>query len=341
MRLIFAGCLMVLVFWSSVGSQEPADQRVLTDSMIDARSLWAPPTETLKKIRSACGSLQGQALSDCFITAMKEEGARPEALAFARKIGGLAYMEGFLEAGWVDVAYVVYPFRANENYGWFLVNGSPGLIDVDDPVHRSRAVLEKDTQYRALAKKHPALTVWPGERSPNSVPMMRELRNRAQRFVVGYRMTDGCRTCAYLGMAWIAFDFTKNGTFVGTKFLGIEKTPRQAAPRAPSDTVEQGLTNPLRPVEAKAGERFVIVLGANHTTGYRWEMVGSVDGNILELVGSVYEPSKDEKTGAGGRELWTFAAKSAGKTRISFQYVRPWEKQTGKAKTTSFEIIIR
>lgn len=341
MKSILAGLFMILVLWNSVGAPQQADQPAPSRSSIDAQAVWAPRTESLKKIRSACGANQGQALRDCFLTGMKEEGASPQAQAFARRLGGLAYMEGFFEAGVIDIAYTVYPFRANENHGWFLVNGSPDLIDVDDPAHPSRAGLEKDTLYRTLSKTYPGITLWPDDRSPNSVPTMKELRDRAQRFVISYRLTDGCRGCAYLGTAWIAFDFAQNGLFLGTRFLGVERTPRQAAPRIPTDTVEQGLTNPKRPVETRSGETFVILLGANHTTGYRWELVGSLNKDVLEPLGSAYESLSEGKPGEGGREVWSFAAKNAGTTKVVFQYVRPWEKQAGKAKTISFDIVVR
>lgn len=169
---------------------------------------------------------------------------------------------------------------------------------------------------------------------------MKGLRGQGQRFVVSYRVTNGCRACEYLGTAWFAFDFEQGGKFMGTKFLGIEKAPRQSAAMSQGASVEQGFTNPKKPIEVTAGQRFIIVLGANHTTGYRWELTNDGDKNIVELVGSEYKVSDEGKVGSGGREVWTFLAKSPGKTRISFRYVRPWEKEAG-AKTTSFEIVIQ
>lgn len=169
---------------------------------------------------------------------------------------------------------------------------------------------------------------------------MKGLRGQGQRFVVSYRITKGCRACDYLGTAWFAFDFEQSGKFTGTKFLGIEKIPRQSAAMTQSASVEQGFTNPKKSVEARVGQRFIIVLGANHTTGYRWEIANDGDKNIVELVGSEYKVTDDGKVGSGGREIWTFVARNQGKTKISFRYVRPWEKEAG-VKTTSFEIVIQ
>ena len=63
---------------------------------------------------------------------MKKAGASPAALAFTRRTGSQAYLRALREAGNVDVALAIYPFRANENEVWLLVNGDPPLIDVDD-----------------------------------------------------------------------------------------------------------------------------------------------------------------------------------------------------------------
>jgi predicted secreted protein len=272
---------------------------------------------------------------------MKDEGASTQAMAFAGRMDNLAYMTRFLETGRVDVAYVEWPFRANENYSWFIVNGAPDLIDVDDPAYRAKTGFEKDARYTSLAKIYPRLALWPDDRSEKSIPMVKSLKGQGQRFVISNRITDGCRACSYLGTAWFAFDFTQNGTFLGTKFLGIEKVPRESTTMALANSVEQGFTNPKKPVEAEAGQKFTIILGANHTTGYRWEIASSPDIKTVELVGSEYKASDTQKVGSGGREVWTYLAKNPGKTKVVFKYVRPWEKGAGPAKTSSFEIIVR
>ena len=115
----------------------------------------------------------------------------------------------------------------------------------------------------------------------------------------------------------------------------------EASTTTKTDAVEEEFTNPKNPVEVTAGQNFTIILGANHTTGYRWEIAHGIDKSIVELVGSVYEASDTKKVGSGGREVWTFLAKSPGKTKVSYEYVRPWEKQAGPAKTTSLEIIVK
>lgn len=329
------------IFLQSVVAQNQVGTSAASQQAIGKEFAWTPPAGTLEKIRDRCSSLQAHALGECFVSGMKNEGASAQAMAFASRMSNLAYMVKFLETGRIDVAYVENPFQANENYSWFLVNGTPDLVNVDDPAYRVKSGFEKDAQYTSLAKAYPQLALWPDDRTEKGMPMARSLKGQGQRFVVSYRITSGCRACDYLGTAWFAFDFAQNGTFLGTKFLGIEKAPRKSTTMTQSDSVEQGLTNSKKPVEAKAGQKFTIILGANHTTGYRWELSSSIDKNIVELVGSAYETSDTQKVGSGGREVWTFLAKSPGKTKVSFKYFRPWEKQAGPAKTTSIEIIVQ
>lgn len=108
----------------------------------------------------------------------------------------------------------------------------------------------------------------------------------------------------------------------------------------------RGIKHPLRRspsknIEVKTGERFIIGLGANHTTGYQWQLASPADPNILEFVSSEYRPVEPGRIGAGGKEAWTFKATSKGKAEIIFNYVRPWEKDAKPAETVVFLITVR
>jgi hypothetical protein len=65
---------------------------------------------------------------ECLMTVMKKGGASPQAMAFTRMMKDNCYLEKFKEMGKVDLAYVFYPSRANTNWAYFLVNGSPAMI---------------------------------------------------------------------------------------------------------------------------------------------------------------------------------------------------------------------
>jgi inhibitor of cysteine peptidase len=96
-----------------------------------------------------------------------------------------------------------------------------------------------------------------------------------------------------------------------------------------------------RIIEATAGRSFTITLDSNPSTGYQWEISKQPDRSMLELVDTKYIPSEIEIPGAPGKEEWTFKTIKTGKAIISFDYVRPWEKDELPVQTESFIIIIR
>ena len=93
-------------------------------------------------------------------------------------------------------------------------------------------------------------------------------------------------------------------------------------------------------IEASVGKSFTITLDSNPTTGYQWQITRQLDTGLLKLVDSKYIAPKTGLVGAPGKEEWTFKATRAGKAIISFDYVRPWEKDEMPAQSDSFIIII-
>jgi predicted secreted protein len=78
-------------------------------------------------------------------------------------------------------------------------------------------------------------------------------------------------------------------------------------------------------ITVNVGDKFKIGLKSNPTTGYQWQLAEPL--NNIELVSSKYIPPNTNLVGAGGKEIWLFKAIKAGKTYISFKYVRPWESK--------------
>ena len=95
------------------------------------------------------------------------------------------------------------------------------------------------------------------------------------------------------------------------------------------------------PIEVKVGEKFVISLESNPTTGYQWQLAEPLNTSILELVGSEYKAPETKLVGAGGEERWTFKAVGEGETKIYLEYARPWEKDVAPAKSETFSVIVR
>lgn len=100
-------------------------------------------------------------------------------------------------------------------------------------------------------------------------------------------------------------------------------------------------TDPARPLTVSPGEKFVIVIESNRTTGFSWEIAKPYNENVVTLMGREYLPQKSDLDGAGGKEVWTFTAVSAGQTTIYLKYVRPWEKGIPPKQETAYTVIVR
>jgi predicted secreted protein len=292
---------------------------------IGPAAVWDPDNSFRERVVDRCSSPKIQDFGECFVSVMTDSKASPQALAFARRIGNTGYLRGFRKTGAVDIAYVAYPFRANENYGCLLVNGDPSVVDVDDLGIIEKIDLTADKQYEEIAFGFPRVELWPGDRWEADCAIPGSTRDGRQRFLVMYRLLNGCHACELLGSARVAFDFDSAGKFRGTELLGIE-----GAVRVVSD--------PEKPVKVTVGRKFFIVLQSNRTTGYRWEISSAGNAAVVKSVGAEYTPPDTKLVGAGGKEIWTFEAVGKGITEISLKYVRPWEKDVPPAKSVTFKL---
>jgi len=94
-------------------------------------------------------------------------------------------------------------------------------------------------------------------------------------------------------------------------------------------------------MEARTGEEFTIILSANPTTGYQWQLAKPLNTNMIQFINSEYFPDKTGRIGAGGKQKWKFKAGNAGRADITFKYVRPWEKNISPASEKKFVIVIK
>ncbi len=282
--------------------------------------------------------MAGPALGDCFVGVMGKLGASSQALAFARRMDNSAYLREFRDTGGVDVAWIFYPFRANENYGCLLVNGEPPIIDVDDLQELPQAELDADSTYRALASRY-RVTIWPADRVGKSGPAVLRLAGGGRRFVVMYRLQDFCHACELIGMAAFGFDFDAAGRFLGRRLMVVQSGSGAGEEEAEAGTGEASSRSPR--LEVQAGKEFSITLASNRTTGYQWQLAAPLDERILQLVGSEYVSPSVSRPGAGGTEVWTFRAVGRGSAEIVLQYLRPWEKGVTPAETAGYLVVVR
>jgi inhibitor of cysteine peptidase len=100
--------------------------------------------------------------------------------------------------------------------------------------------------------------------------------------------------------------------------------------------------DPSQPIDIAVGQNFRIVLDANPTTGYQWQLSEVLDERTVILVGSEYDiPRTPGLVGAGGKQIWTFKAVGQGQTVIVLHYLRSWEKGVPPLKTVTFTVIVR
>jgi hypothetical protein len=197
-----------------------------TTSRVSSRTAWQPSQEVLHQVRQTCQVFAFPELGECFVKQMQSAGASPEAIAFSRGLYNEGYLQKFQETGRVDIAWVMYPFRANENSGCLLVNGMPPQVDVDNLSQLPRDQLNADGAWKALLAKYPHATLWPGDRTGASGVRAESQSTGGQRFIVDYRVLDGCHACARLGVVHYAFDFDAKGEFRSALYLDVQERGR-------------------------------------------------------------------------------------------------------------------
>ena len=187
----------------------------------DSHALFQPGMSTMQAARETCAKGPGQGFGSCFVQQMQAAGASSQAVAFMHAIHNDGFMRDFEAVGRVDIAFAYFPFAANENQHLILVNGKPGLVDVDAYSVIPKKELPKNLEYAALLKKFPNLSVFPGDRAGTKFITAKTLPDGGQSFLVPYVLVDGCHACARVGKLVLAFDFDKEGTFLGAKVANV------------------------------------------------------------------------------------------------------------------------
>lgn len=290
---------------------------------VSKSAVWNPTEAVLNVIRSECGPSQD---GQCFVEGMQKHGASADAVTFARTLertkSGVGYMKDFTEGGRVAVARVVFPWRANPNEAWLLVNGSPSPIDVDDLPLLPLGSVKADMIFQEIRRTFTRVAVFSDPRTQASPPLVPRPGN-AQEFLVNDSLLDGCRTCRQVGAVQFAFDFTGDGKFEGVTMRGVWMTPDQGQ---------------LAPVAV--GRDFHIHLVADHSAGYSWQLASPLNESLLALVDKTYS-SREGQPGNTGVEDWVFHAQAPGRSIIRFKKVRPGEQNPPRDRRFFFVVTAR
>lgn len=220
---------MFLVFLFSVGLRAGYAQPG-SAAHFDASAIFQPGMSAMQQARDICSRGPGSQFGECFVQQMQAAGASPAAVTFMHAVHNDGFMRDFRNAGRVSIAFVYYPFAANENQHCILVNGMPPLIDVDDYQFLPKTELPKNRQYAALLRRYPNLAVFPGDRNGTGFIASSTLPGGAQSFVVPYVLVKGCHACARVGELKLAFQFDSQGKFSGAKVDSVAPTSFPAKP---------------------------------------------------------------------------------------------------------------
>ena len=77
-------------------------------------------------------------------------------------------------------------------------------------------------------------------------------------------------------------------------------------------------------VETTYPGKLTVRLGANHTTGYVWEVTEIIHPEVISEASNDYEEPVTTLVGAGGIEVWVFNTADTGLAIIRMSYSRPW-----------------
>lgn len=215
---LFAGLLTGL----SILAQSPASQSL----RVTSNAIWGPGMSIMKGIREECSKGAPEQFGVCFVNMMQKSGASAEAVAFAQRTGNLGYVRDFKEAGPADIAFVHYPFRANEVQGAIIVNANPAWIDIDDQANLAQEELRNNQTYARLLRMFPDLTLWPGDRNGTTYLGVKRLPAGGVRLTAGYVLRKGCHACETAARVSFAFDFERSGRYLGCKLLGVSPQNR-------------------------------------------------------------------------------------------------------------------
>lgn len=94
-------------------------------------------------------------------------------------------------------------------------------------------------------------------------------------------------------------------------------------------------------VETSVGKEFKVVLDANPSTGYHWDIAGELDTNVVELVSNEFRASEPVLPGSGGQEVWIFKAVGPGETSVTLGYYPPSNGPTEPEKTQTFTVKVK
>ncbi len=97
-------------------------------------------------------------------------------------------------------------------------------------------------------------------------------------------------------------------------------------------SVQIGSADVGKTIHLQTGQRLVVALEGNPTTGYTWEAPG-LDQSVLKPVGEPDFKADSSAAGSGGRMSLTYEAVNPGQVELALVYHRPWEQNVDPLQT--------
>jgi inhibitor of cysteine peptidase len=95
-------------------------------------------------------------------------------------------------------------------------------------------------------------------------------------------------------------------------------------PRPSPKDVTAGESDNGKAVSMVAGDRLILTLDENPSTGRHWDFEAQPNGAVLRRLGDEYSPPPGTPSpGAGGQHVWRFEAVGAGSTQVKLALVPP------------------
>ncbi|MFO7785363.1 MAG: hypothetical protein R6V25_12095 [Desulfatiglandales bacterium] len=300
--LFLLGAMLAACAGTAVRAPGPVEE-------VGPDSVWQVGMETLRTAMAEhCDEEAPGGIDKCFLNVMEILGAGPAAVRFSTCLDSAAYLYAFQQAGPVDVGWVHHPFRENERYGCILLNGSPSSVDVDRLEYMPLKALGRDVRYQGLKEAFPDVSVRPGDRAGPGHVAVEDLADGGRRFVVGYKLRNGCHACELVGSVDFAFDFDGEGNFLQSRPFAMGAVLHTVAGRSVTLTLETG-------PEESGG----------------WQMVRLPPPESLRL---------ESKAGGPGPETWTFLAGNPGPILIDFRRISQEPEAAFPNARASFLVVV-
>jgi inhibitor of cysteine peptidase len=92
-------------------------------------------------------------------------------------------------------------------------------------------------------------------------------------------------------------------------------------------------------IQAHPGDRIVLQLPENPTTGYQWQIAQA--GDLLDPQGDSFVPAEPAGLGSGGIREFQFGCRAEGTARLDLKNWKAWEGDSSIARRFTVDIHIR